>query len=141
MILIGIFVFPPLPVIYLSFVALSMAFSMIIYWSMAFFLLFFFFFFSFSFSNLLSIGKSCENRFSCIPFTYKCNRHITCHIFNCCYHTAIRRKSNRLCSYKVNFCTLYIKITIFPDFPMEIIQFPCGSCHGCDYVYYYLSFH
>lgn len=52
--------------------------------------------------SLFRVGTSCENRFSCIPFTYKCNRHFTCHIFNCCHYSTIRWKSNRLRTYEVS---------------------------------------
>lgn len=54
-------------------------------------------------STTLTVDKSCENWFSGFSFTYKCNCNLTRDVLNSCYNATVRRKSNRLCSYKVSW--------------------------------------
>jgi hypothetical protein len=54
------------------------------------------------------VDKSCENWFSGFSFTHKCNSNITRHILYSCYNATVRRKSNRLCSYKVSDSCLFL---------------------------------
>lgn len=49
----------------------------------------------------LSKGVSCQNRFTCFSPTHKCNCYFINNILDRCYDAAVRRKSHRLCTYKV----------------------------------------
>ncbi len=59
--------------------------------------------FNFYITNVIfHLDKSCENRFSNISSSYKCNGYFTSDIFNCCYNKTICRQSDRLRSYSVS---------------------------------------
>lgn len=62
-------------------------------------------------SVTMRADKPCENWFSNLSFTHKCNSNLTRHILYSCYNATVRRKSNWLCSYKVS---LFIKIKQSP---------------------------
>lgn len=47
-------------------------------------------------------GVSCQNRFTCFSPAHQRNGYITDHILDCCDDAAVRRKSHRLCTYKVS---------------------------------------
>lgn len=74
-------------------------------------------------------GTSCENRFSCIPFTYKCNRHFTRYIFNCCHYPAIRWKSNRLRTYEVSIVRFHCFFTFESYNVMLVNEEKCDEKH------------
>lgn len=67
-------------------------------------------------------GTSCENRFSCIPFTYKCNRHFTRNIFNRCHNPPVRRKSHRLRSYEVSWVRMFFVIQFIFQFDLHSLE-------------------
>lgn len=86
-------------------------------------------------SNKTFVGKSCENWFGCISFTYKCNGHFIGDLLNCCYNTPIRWQSNWLCTHEVSIYLIELQtFHLTNNRTKKCIHLLCYDCQMVDYI-------